>query len=142
MSAPDDLAATAARGEPRRDRSIGALFGDLADDLRRLFWLEIELFTREFGDNLRRCQRGGAAMAAGVLLAFSAWLVLLAAAVLGLATVLRPWLAALIIAALVLAVAAIFLFVGQRQLRTSNLVPRRTLNALREDRVWIKERMP
>ena len=99
------------------------------------------MFKRELTEKAGRLGRGGAAIAAGGLLAFSAWLVLLAAAVLGLSTVLRPWLAALIIGVLVLLVAAILLLLGRRWLDAQGLVPRRTLNSLREDGAWIKERV-
>jgi len=142
VTPPDDFTRPE---EPRfrssRERPIGALFTDLTEDLGKLFRLEIALFKRELTEKAGRLGRGGAAIAAGGLLAFSAWLVLLAAAVLGLSTVLRPWLAALIIGVLVLLVAAILLLLGRRWLDAQGLVPRRTLNSLREDGAWIKERV-
>ena len=66
---------------------------------------------------------------------------LLAAAVLGLSTVLRPWLAALIIGVLTLVIAGVLLLLGKRWLDAQKLVPRRSLNTLREDAAWIKERV-
>ncbi len=142
MTPPDDFAG---REEPpfrpSRERPIGALFTDLTEDLGRLFRLEIALFKRELAEKAGRLGRGGAAIAAGGAIAFSAWLVLLAAAVLGLSTVLAPWLAALIIGVVVLVIAAILLLLGKRWLSAQGLVPRRTLNTLREDGAWIKERV-
>lgn len=143
MTAPDDFAPDPEEApyRPRRERPIGVLFAGLADDLRQLLRLEIELFKLELAEKARRLGRGGAALAVGGIVAFSAWLALLAAAILGLSTVLRPWLAALIIGVAVLLVAAILLFLGKRWLDAQKLVPRRTLNSLREDAVWIKERV-
>ena len=75
---------------PRLDRSIGTMFGELADDLGKLFRLESALFKLELSEKARRLSRGLIALAIGGCFALGAWLVLLAAAVLGLATVLRP----------------------------------------------------
>ena len=66
---------------------------------------------------------------------------LLVAAVLALSLVLRPWLAALIVGAAVLLVGGVLLWLGKRWLDARRLVPRRTLNAVREDGAWIKERI-
>jgi hypothetical protein len=144
VSSPDDFGAAEredAAYRPDTDRSIGVLLAEIAEDLRRLFRLEVELFRRELGEKAGRLARGVAALAAGGLVAFSGWLVLLAAAVLGLSLVLRPWLAALIVAAAVLLVGGGLLWLGKRWLGAQRLVPRRTLNAVREDGAWIKERI-
>ncbi len=126
---------------PQLDRSIGTMFGELADDLGKLFRLESALFKLELSEKARRLSRGLIALAIGGFFALGAWLVLLAAAVLGLATVLRPWLAALIVGAAALVVAGVFLYLGKRWLNAQRLVPRRTLSTLREDAAWIKERL-
>jgi hypothetical protein len=143
VTPPDDFAAEpdAASYRPRPDRSLGALFAALTDDLRRLFRLEIALFKLELAEKAGRLGRGAAAVAAGSAIAFSGWLVLLAAAVLGLSIVLQPWLAALIVGVVALLVGGILLLLGKRWLNAQKLVPRRTLNTLREDAAWIKERV-
>ncbi len=144
MTAPDDFAAEdeEASFRPRREHPIGALLNGLADDLGKLFRLEIELLKIELAEKARRLGRGLTAVAVGAVLAFSAWLVLLAAAVLGLSIVLSPWLAALIVGAVALLIATVLLFLGKRWLDAQKLVPRRTLNTLRQDGAWIKERVP
>jgi hypothetical protein len=143
VTAPDDFAAEPeeASYRPRPERPVGVLFADLAEDLAKLFRLEIALFKLELAEKGRRLSRGLTTVAIGGFLAFSAWLLLLAAAVLGLSTVLRPWLAALIIGAAVLVTAALILFFGKRWLAGHKLVPRRTLNTLREDGARFKEWM-
>ena len=57
--------------------------------------------------------QGATAPGAAPWIAFSGWLVLLAAAVLGLATVVPAWLAALIVALLVLATAGALAHIGE-----------------------------
>jgi hypothetical protein len=80
-------------------------------------------------------------MAAGGICVFAGLLVLLAAAVLGLATVLPPWLSALIIGVLVVALGAGLLLLGKNRLNAEALTPQRTLRSLREDQIWIKEQV-
>jgi hypothetical protein len=144
VTPPDDFGTAEPGGtayRPGADRSIGVLFAELADDLRRLFRLEIALLQRELGEKAGRVARGAAALAIGGFLAFSGWLALLAAVVLALSIVLRPWLAALIVGVVVSLVGGVLLLLGKRWLDAQQLVPRRTLNAVREDGAWIKERL-
>ncbi|MBV9858716.1 MAG: phage holin family protein [Alphaproteobacteria bacterium] len=128
---------------PRRksDRSVAALLSDLANETIQLIRQEIALLKAELHEKLSRVGQGAAALAAGGLLALSGWLVLLAAAVLGLATVLPPWLAALIVGLVVLALGGGLLYLGKTRFAGDALLPRRTLNSLREDEAWIKDQM-
>jgi hypothetical protein len=123
---------------PKSDRSLAALFSDLAGETGMLFRQEIALFKAELNEKLARLGQGGGAVAAGALIAFSGWLVLLAAAVLGLCNVVAPWLAALIIGLVVIALGAGLLLFGRSRFHADALVPRRTLNSLREDEAWIR----
>jgi hypothetical protein len=67
--------------------------------------------------------------------------VLLAAAVLGLAEVLPAWLAALIVAFVVLGIGGALLLIGKNRFEAGSLTPDRTLRSLREDQAWLKERL-
>lgn len=126
---------------PRSDRSIAALLSDLANETGTLVSQEIALFKAEIGEKLGRLGMGTGAIAAGGLIAFSGWLALIAAAILGLAKVVAPWLAALIVGVVVLAIGAGLLFFGKSRLAADTLVPRRTLNSLREDEEWIRDQV-
>jgi membrane protein len=66
---------------------------------------------------------------------------LLAAAVLGLATAIPAWLAALCVALANLAAGAALCWFGRRRLAIRALKPRRTLDSLREDAAWFRERL-
>jgi Putative Actinobacterial Holin-X, holin superfamily III len=124
---------------PRQERSIAALLAGLADDMRALFRLELALFKAELTEKLRRLGRGAVALAIGVFLMLSGWALLLAAATLALALVVRPWLAALIIAIAAAAVGGVLLYLGKRWLNPDQLVPRRSLASLRADKARIGE---
>jgi len=126
---------------PKADRSIAVLLSDLASETILLVRQEIALLKAELHEKFSRVGQGATAVGVGAAFAFSGWLVLLACAVLALATVLQPWLAALIVAIVVLAIGGILLLVGKKRLDADNLVPRRTMRTLREDEEWIKERM-
>ena len=84
---------------------------------------------------------GAGALAAGGMIAFSGWLALVAAAIIGLSHVLAPWLSALIIGVVVIALGAALVLLGKSRLKADALVPRRTLNSLREDEAWIRDQV-
>jgi hypothetical protein len=126
---------------PRSERSVAALLSDLASEIGMLVRQEIALLKAELSEKLGSFGLGAGMVAAGGLVAFSGWLVLLACAVLALSNVVAPWLAALIVAVVVLAIGAGLLFVGKRWLNAEALVPRRTLNSLREDEAWIRDQL-
>ena len=69
------------------------------------------------------------------------WFALLAAAILGLNYVLAPWLSALIVGVVVIALGAGLALFGKSRLKADALVPHRTLNSLREDQAWIRDQV-
>ena len=99
------------------------------------------LLKAELHEKFGQVGRGATALGAGALIAYSGWLALLAAAILGLATVLPAWLAALIIGLLVVAIGGLLLFIGKSRFEADSLMPRRTLRSLREDEAWLRERL-
>jgi hypothetical protein len=117
------------------------LLSELADETGILVRQEIALFKAEIQENLGRLGIGAGALVAGGLIAFTGWLALTAAAILGLSLVLAPWLAALIVGAVMIALGAGLLLFSKSRLRGENLVPRRTLSSLREDRAWIRDQI-
>ena len=129
--------------EPRGrfGRPITALLSDLAGETSTLVRQEIALFKAELNEKLAQIGLGAGAVAAGGVIAFSGWLALVAAAILGLSQVLAPWLSALIIGVVVIAVGAGLALFGKNRLKTDALVPRRTLNSLREDEAWIRDQV-
>jgi hypothetical protein len=126
---------------PKTERSITTLLSDLASETILLIRQELALLKAELHEKFSRVGQGMTALGAGALIAYSGWLVLLAAAVLGLATVLPAWLAALIVALVVLAVGGALVFIGKSRFDADALMPRRSLRSLREDEAWLKERL-
>ena len=126
---------------PKTERSIASLLSDLASETVLLLRQELALLKAELHEKFNRVGQGASALGVGALIAFSGWLVLLAAAVLGLATAMPAWLAALIVALLVLAIGAVLLLFGKNRFDAQSLAPERSLRSLREDEAWIRERL-
>jgi hypothetical protein len=126
---------------PKADRSVAALLSDLAGETILLVRQEIALLKAELLEKFSLIGQGATALGAGVLIAFSGWLVLLAAAVLGLAEAVPAWLAALIVGLVVLAIAGALLWFGKSRFDARSLTPTRSLRSLREDQAWLKERL-
>jgi hypothetical protein len=126
---------------PKTERSITTLLSDLASETILLIRQELALLKAELHEKFSRVGQGMTALGAGALIAYSGWLVLLAAAVLGLATVLPAWLAALIVALVVLAIGGALVFIGKSRFDADSLMPQRSLRSLREDEAWLRERL-
>jgi Putative Actinobacterial Holin-X, holin superfamily III len=140
MAAPD--AAFSSGGTPpppRSERSVAALLSDLANQIGSLVRQEVALFKAELMEKLGLIGRSVGAIAVGAMIAFSGWLALVAAAILGLAIVLAPWLAALIVGIVLVGVGAGLLYFGKSRLDVDALAMRRTLGSLREDEAWVRE---
>jgi hypothetical protein len=137
----DDPDESASGVDPKSQRSIAALLSDLALGIGLLVRQEMALLKAEMAEALNRLGKGLAAIAIGGLIAFSGWLALLAAAVLGLATVMAPWLAAAIVGLAALAAGFVSFWFGFSQLDAKALGMRRTLASLRKDEAWLKDRL-
>jgi uncharacterized membrane protein YqjE len=129
----------------RDDRSIGRLLTNLSTETTALLRGEIDLAKAELSENVSQAAMAVAALAAGALVLFAGFLVLLDAAVFGLGRVLEPYglpaLAALIVAIGTMIVGLIILLIGRSALKAENLAPRRTAESLRRDREFVKEQV-
>ena len=135
------LGAEGTTAPPKSDRTIAALLADLADQASSLIRHELALFKAELLEKLGLIGQGVGAIATGALIAFSGWLALVAAAVLGLAIVVSPWLAAMIDGLVLLGLGAALLYFGKSRLDAEALAMRRTLDSLRADEAWVRERV-
>jgi len=136
-AAPSDPGASTGRTS---DASIGELVSSVSADLSRLVRDELKLAQVEVTEKAKKAGVGvGAFGAAGVLALFAVG-VLLAAAVLGLATVMPAWLAALIVGVVVLLVAGVAALVGKKKVsEAAPPVPSRAVNSVKTDVQEIKE---
>jgi len=98
-------------------RSIGALLADLPRIIAELIQAEIESLKAEVSSKLKSAGIGAGLLVGAGVFAFFAALVLVAAAVLGLATVLPAWAAALIVGGVLLLLTGIIAGIGIAQLK-------------------------
>lgn len=124
----------------RESQSAFGLLRRLTDELSTLLRQELALATAEVSRSMRVMLGGAASLAVGGAVLFTGLLAMLAAAVLGLATVLAPWLAALVIGAAVTAIGVVLVLAGIRSMDPSTLKPSRTAESLRRDRDVITRR--
>jgi predicted phage tail protein len=115
-------------------RSLFSLIGDLPHLLVDQVRNEIELLKKELTDKIKHAGIGiGLLVGAGAFAFFFA-LVLTAAGILGLATVLPAWAAALIVAGVLLLITVILALVGIAQLRSSTpATPEKTITSIKQD---------
>lgn len=122
------------------DRSVGELVRSLSEDLTILVRDEIRLAQAEVGEKAKKAGVGiGAFGGAGVIALYGLG-VLIAAAVLGLAAVVSPWLAALIVAVVLFVVAGVAALIGKKKLsQAAPPVPSRAIDSVKTDVAEIKE---
>ena len=126
----------------RDERSLGDLFGDLSRQLSTLIRKEIDLARTEMTNRARSATQDAALIGAGGALAYAGLLVLLGAAVLLLVDAgLEPWLAALLVAVVAIAIGGALVLRGREGLKRTSLTPERTIETLKDDAEWAKEQI-
>lgn len=133
---PSGGATRHAHAEP----GLGDLLGRLSEQFSRLVRQEIALAKAEFREEVDKARKAavlfgvvaGAAVLALLMLAFAAaW---------GLAEVMPPGLAFLIVAVVLGAVAGVLFQRAKKLTQEIEPVPERTVDTLKEDAQWLKER--
>jgi hypothetical protein len=127
-----------------QERSVGELFGELTQDLSLLVRQETQLAKTEIQAKISRAGRDVVSLATGGVVALVGALALVAAVILVLVDPigLEPWLAALLVGALLAGGGYVMLRGGLRDLRALDPAPRRTVGSIKEDIQIVKERRP
>ncbi|MFZ0611788.1 MAG: phage holin family protein [Desulfobacterales bacterium] len=121
------------------NRSTASLLSDLVSEVTALMRQEMLLAKTEISEKINQLGLAGASLATGGAVLFAGFLVLLSAAVLGLALVVPAWLAALLIGAVVAIIGGVMLMKGLHDLRAEELAPRRTIQSLKRDKQLAQE---
>lgn len=119
--------------------SFGELLGQLANNSAALVRDEIELAKQEMSEKVGVLRSGALVVAVGSVIGLVAILTLTAAAVIGLATLVGPGYAALIIGGTLGIIGGTTAFIGLGQIKRTSLRPRQTIETLEEDKQWLKE---
>ena len=124
-------------------RSLVGLFSDLWRETQTLVHQEAQLAKAEISQKVSQVATGAGEIAAGGMVLFAGFLVLLFAAVGALQLLIDSehaiWLAPLIVGVVVMVVGYVLLSRGRKQLQAESLVPERTMESLQRDATLAKE---
>ncbi|MCU1479560.1 MAG: hypothetical protein JWQ19_346 [Subtercola sp.] len=121
-------------GNPKTKQSLAELVTALPGLVTALVKDEIALLKAEVISRVTKLGVGAGLIAAALFLLFFVFAVLVAAAVLGIATALPAWLAALIVAAGLFVIAAILILVGVLSIKRGiPPVPEESITSLKKD---------
>ena len=119
--------------------TLGRLVHDLSQQLPGLIRSELRLAQAEMAEKGKRAGVGIGMFSAAGLLAFFAVAALVATAILGLAHAVPDWLAALIVALVLLAGAGIVALMGKKQVTEATPpVPEHAIEGVKEDIATVK----
>jgi O-antigen ligase len=113
--------------------STAGLLSRLVGDLAALVRNEVALAKAELAESSTRAKAGVAALIGAVSTLLAGSLALVAAIILGLARVMEPWLAALIVGVAITAVGVVLLFGARKKLVPPHIEIDRTRAAVRHD---------
>jgi hypothetical protein len=141
MNAPDTTGATRAETTPEpANASTGELISQLTDQLSRLVRDEARLAQAEVTQKAKKLGVGAGLFGGAGLMGFFGLAVLIAAAVLGLAELLPGWLAALIVAVVLFAVAGVLALVGKKDVeQASPPLPTQAIAGVQADVATVKQ---
>ena len=126
----------------RDERSLGDLFSDLSRETTTLVRQEVQLAKAELTQSATDAARGIGMLVAGGAVAYAGLFFLLLAVVFGLIEVgWEPWLSALVVGLVVVAIGAVLVLRARESLKPANLAPQKTVETLKEDAAWAKEQI-
>ena len=126
----------------RDERSLGDLFSDLSRETTTLVRQEVQLAKAELTQSATEAARGIGMLVAGGAVAYAGLLFLLLAIVFGLIEAgWDPWVSALVVGLVVVAIGAVLVLRARESLKPANLAPQKTVETLKEDAAWAKEQI-
>ena len=117
----------------KNEPSLGELFSEVTAKLQQLVRKEMELARVETKEQIGRATQGAAAFGVAGVVGFVALILLAFAAAWGLAEVVAPGLAFLIVGVVFLAVAGVLALQGKAKLAKFSPVPAQTVETVKED---------
>ena len=122
------------------DRSVSDVLRDILGNLQDIVRSEVHLAKAEFKIEAGHAAKAAKPLIAGAVLALYAGGLLLVALVLGLSLVIPPWMAALAVAVGLSLLAATLIGLGRARLHGVHPQPVKTIETMKEDVEWLKDR--
>lgn len=123
-----------------RDESIGHLIGAVAGDVSKLFRQEVALAKAELKAEAAKAGKAGGMLAGAGFAGYMVAVLLSLAVVFGLGAVMPLGWAAVIVAIAWAIVGGVLYTMGRARLKEVDAVPRQTIDTLREDAQWVRDR--
>jgi uncharacterized membrane protein YqjE len=142
MSSSDIRAEHVDRTKPKSpDKSLGQLFGDLSNEFSDLMQTHVELAKVELRSESVRAARAAGLFGGAALAGYMALVLLSFAAAWGLANVMAAGWAFLIVGAVYAALAAALFTQARQRFKDVNIVPQQTVESLKENVQWARQKM-
>ena len=121
------------------DRAVSDVVQDILDNVQKLLRAEVRLAKAEVRQDARQAAVSGVWLLAGVVVAASAWMLTLWAAVFALANAMPLWAATLVSGLVLGAAAGALVTMGWRRVKRLQPLPERTAASLKENLEWLKQ---
>ena len=125
----------------KEERSLGELFTNLANETGTLVRQEVALAQAELTQKAASVGKNVGFLVVGGAVGYAALLAVIAAGIIGLANFVPAWAAALIVAAVVGIIAFILISSALGALKKTEVMPRETVETLKEDAQWLKNQV-
>lgn len=129
----------------KSDKSLPELFSDLTRDVVDLVRQEIALARAEMSLKVSQAQTALTSVAIGAAVLLAGMFIILLAVVKGVEMLLppnvAPWLAPLLVGAIVAVIGYMLVKGGSAKLTAENLMPQKTMESLKRDKIVAQEKM-
>lgn len=125
----------------RNEKPLSELVRDLMNQVSSMIRHEIGLARAEMSEKASQASSGVVMLGMALALGIGAIVILLMSAVVALNDVMEPWLSALIVGGVAALVAAAMAAKGKANLKARNLAPDRTVESLRSDAHFLREKV-
>lgn len=125
----------------RNEKPVTELMRDLVNQVSNLVRHEIQLARAEMGEKANQATNAVVMLCVALALGIGAIVILLLSAVAALGEILAVWLSALLVGAAAALVAAGLASMGMSRLKARNLMPDRTIESMREETHYAKEKV-
>ena len=123
------------------ERPLGELFSNLVNETTSLVRNEVALAKVEITQKATKVGRNVGALVVGGAIAYAALLAFGAAVIMLLSNAMPGWVAALIVGLIVAGVAWLLISKAITELKRTELTPQETVESLKEDAQWIKDKI-
>jgi hypothetical protein len=120
--------------------SIGRLIGEVAEDVSKLFRQEVALAKAELKEEATKAGKAGGMLAGAGFAGYMVAVLLSLALVFALDAVMPIGWAAVIVAVVWAIVGGVLYSMGRKRMKDVDPVPRQTVETLKEDAQWVRDR--